>query len=322
MNFRKNRRLSMESLESRQLMTGDLIAHVDSTGTLNITERSGHVGEPSYVTISEQPNGSIRVDGRNSSGGNSPINGFPYLDFRFANLNAKLGGGNDHVYFQPGVKLTDVTLNLGGPGSDTDTVDINGLSTYGNLTIDTGAGVDSIYVQNSTIGDGLGVDNLTINAGTGIDYIQVGNTTNYQTINGSLYINGGTAANEADTDRIFVDLTNVRDFLTVDSGGGNDTVNLLASTAGKDISVMAGDGSDTVTLRDCTAHDHLYMLLGNGDDVLDLENARATSLYANGGAGKDTYTHNVDGPIGSSQIVNFEGSLFQPVGPPSKSLFK
>src|SRR5262249_40868958 len=160
----------------------------------------------------------------------------------------------------------DVTLNVGGAGTDVDMVDLNGLTTIGKLSVDTGAGVDNVYLQNSNIGDGVGTDDVTINTGAGIDYVQVGNTTNNPTLKRSLSSKTVTRANEAETDRALVELTNVRDFLTVSTGAGDDTVNLLADTAGKDISVMTDAGKDNVTLRDCTAVDHLYMLLGDGDD--------------------------------------------------------
>ena len=310
MNVRKNRRLHLESLEARQMMTGDISA-VMSGATLNITEKSGHAGEANYVAISRLPNGFIRIDGRDTAHASSnPVNGFAFQDFPTPvgglNITANLGGGSDTVRILPGARLNDVVLNLGGPGIDVDTVDINGLTTTGKLSISTGAGVDNIFLQNSNIGDGNGVDDVVIDAGAGIDYVQVGNTTNYQTIKGSLFLNTSTTANEAEIDRVVVQLTTVRDFLTVSTGGGDDTVTMLADYAGKDISLITGDGADTATLRDCTAADHFYLLMGNGDDVLNMQNLRAANLYADGGAGVNTLNHYYDGPTEVTSYLNFD----------------
>lgn len=307
---RRKRRLNLEGLEPRQMLAGD-VAAVMSGSTLNITEKAGHVGEASYVAISQLSNGMIRIDGRDTAHSTSnPVNGFSYQDFPVPagglSIALNLGGGSDTVRVMPGTHLADVTLNLGGPGIDIDTVDVNGLTTTGKLSISTGAGVDNVFVQNSNIGDGVGVDDLTIDTGAGFDYVQLGNTSFYQTVKGSVWINTCTTANEADTDYVVVDLTTARDFLSVSTGAGDDNVTMLADVAGKDMVVNAGDGNDTATLRDCTAIDHFYMLMGNGDDVLDMQNLRAATLYADGGAGNDQLKHYYDGPTGSTTYTGFE----------------
>jgi hypothetical protein len=310
MKKQNNRQLHLENLESRQLMAGDLYASMTPRG-LTITESIGHTGEANYVAISKLANGLLRIDGRDAAHSTSnPINGAPFVDFlpplTGMNITVTLGGGNDTLRVMPGTYLNNASFNLGGPGADVDTVDINGLKTRGALSISTGGGVDNIFLQNSNIGDGTTPADTTIDSGAGIDYVQVGNTNNYQTFKGSLFINTCTTANEAEIDRVLVELNTVRDFLTVSTGAGDDTVTMLADTAGKDISLLTGDGDDKATLRDCSATDNFYMLMGNGNDLLDIQNLRAFKLYADGGAGLDTFRHAYDGPTGSSTNVNFE----------------
>ncbi len=58
--LKQNRRLSIENLEARQMMAGDVTAAVQN-GNLYITEAAGQAGLDNAVQISELPSGMIRV---------------------------------------------------------------------------------------------------------------------------------------------------------------------------------------------------------------------------------------------------------------------
>src|SRR5689334_16392955 len=98
-----SRNFSVERLEDRQMMAGDIAAFVQS-GTLNLLESAGAQGAQNGVSIVQVAPGTLMVTGlRTDDGGTSGINGHASQQFSgVTSLNVNLGGGND---------LVDIGLN-------------------------------------------------------------------------------------------------------------------------------------------------------------------------------------------------------------------
>lgn len=312
-SFRK-KSFGVESLEDRRLMAGDVSAQLVNN-TLFINETNG-ANLPNNVVVSQLPNGKIRVAGDTAQGDPSRINGQAFLDFTIpggstnANLVVGFGGGNDKVRLMPGLSVNTVNINTSATTagvSDVDMVDIQGLRTKGAVQIDTGDGVDNVFIQNSNIGDGVGFDDVTIRTGRGADYVQIGNKSSWQEFKGALTINTRDNYLEEDVDRAVVDLTVVHKWITVDMGGGNDTLDMLAVTGAQGMSLAMYGGNDTVRLREVQLWDSLFANLGEGNDTLDLNYVRAhNQMYLDGAGGTDTLTKSADSYAPNTTTANWE----------------
>src|SRR4051812_29300617 len=101
---RRSNRLSFERLESRELMSGNVVASIVNVGhgpELFITEAVGEAGAANAVQVSRLPNGQVRVTGDvNSGGGRTRVNGHAFRDFTLpatGDLVVDLGAGNDKL---------------------------------------------------------------------------------------------------------------------------------------------------------------------------------------------------------------------------------
>ena len=305
----KTKTVDAEQLEVRQLLTGDVTA-VLQNNILTINEAPGHVGEASSIQISQLANGKIRVAAYGFNTPVSKVNGNPSADFTPAagtplSVVTNLGGGNDRLVIANNTKLNAATLNVGSTGNDIDVVDIKGLTTKGSLTINTGADVDTVNMDNFHIGDGIGTDDLTINTGKGRDTLNIGTLNNWSEVKGSFKAYTYEAA-DRETDVVNVNLLTVTKNIELYTGNGEDTVNMLATTAGLDIKITTGDDLDKVTIRETQALDEFFVDLGAGDDSLDLNFVRANWFKALGGAGVDRLS--IQNP--SQTLIQFEDFSF------------
>ena len=141
MSLRTDRKLSMQGLEQRQLMAGDVAAHVEN-GTLFIEgdNRSNTIevrdvggGDLFYIrgintTITDQDgrtiNGIFDVDGNSAHGA-------------FNNVVFRMNNGHDRVTF----------------------VDANNANFTGGFSVDMGSGRDVFSMQNWDVSEGLNVYN-------------------------------------------------------------------------------------------------------------------------------------------------------------------
>src|SRR5262245_63329664 len=158
-----------ESLESRQMMAGNILANF-SNGTLTLNEHPGSVGKGQAVWVSQLSNGSVRVSGQLSQeGGSTLINGQQSVVFSHpTNIVANLGGGRDEIKLFSTQVTGKIQILTGDPANstnDADAVEVFNAKTKGTLEIRTGSGIDNVTVQNSQVGDGIGLDDLTISTG-------------------------------------------------------------------------------------------------------------------------------------------------------------
>jgi hypothetical protein len=306
---RRSNQLNVEGLETRDVMSGNVAAFV-SSNTLYLNEAYGQYGQHNNVKVSQLASGAVRVTGLiNASGTQTLINGAYYRDFYVpgGSLVANFGAGIDRLTVGA-VSLNNVYADLGLTGvSDVDVIDINGAKLTGAMDLRTGGGADSIYVRSTRVGDGSGYEDLKINSGAGADYVQVGVIGgNFVEVRGNLQLNAAAGA-EAENDIVKVNQVLVYHSLYLDTGSGNDTIQMGYTTAGEDIVITAGDGADKGTLTEVWAYDQFYVAMGTGNDTLNTTYLRANYLSLDGGyLGYDTLTHYLDGPTGQTWYTGWE----------------
>ena len=304
--------LSMERLEDRQMMAGNIKAEVLFGDTLVLSEASGHQGLGQAVQVS-QVNGRIRVDGLVSlTGGQTKINGATRVEFALPkNLSINLGGGIDQVAVR-NISLQNISISTAAPSSttsnDNDIVVVSGVSLTRNLNISTGRGQDSAQVTFSRIGNGA-ADTGNLNVFTGVaqafgESDKDGFVVHDCTIRGKTHIETG-----ASTDVVIVQNSSLGDAATdateIFTGAGADFVHfgpqgaqvgVPVFVAGNlDIRTLASLTStsdadvDSVTLLDTTVRENIYVKLGAGNDQVNMENVTAfKTILLEGQGGNDT----------------------------------
>jgi hypothetical protein len=306
---RTNQLNNVEGLETRDVMSGNVAAYV-SSNTLYLNEAYGQYGQHNNVKVSQLASGAVRVTGLvNASGTQTLINGAYYRDFYIpgGSLVANFGAGIDRLTVGA-VNLNNVYADLGLTGvNDVDVIDVNGARLAGAMDLRTGGGADNIYVRSTRVGDGSGYEDLKINSGAGADYVQVGVIGgNFVEIRGNLLLNTAAGA-EIENDIVKVNQALVYHSIYLDTGSGNDTIQMGYTTAGEDIVITAGDGADTGNLTEVWAYDQFYVAMGVGNDTLTTTYLRANYLSLDGGyLGFDKLYHYQDGPTGQTWYSGWE----------------
>lgn len=295
-----NRRSTLEALENRSLMAGDVAATLISN-TLFVNEGANALNSSNQVQVSQLANGKIRVAGYTNNGNPSLINGQAFVDFAVpggptnTNLVVNLRGGSDRIALW-NASLNSVSINTSSAGAgvtDIDTVDIQNLKSNGTVKIETGDGVDNVFLQNFQIGGGP-VSDLLIDTGSGGDVVKVGNTSSWSDVVGNMRIKTYLSLSESDVDNVSVQLTTVHKSGDIDVGGGDDKIEMLADTFGDDLLIFAGTGNDTVQIREVQIIDDFFASMGQGNDTLDLNYVRADEMSLNGDDGFDTLIKSYD----------------------------
>jgi hypothetical protein len=303
-----------ESLESRQMLAGNLTAHVTGD-TLFINEKPGSIGLDQSVQVSRAPSGQIRVEGLfNKSGGQTLIDGFTSRDLPpAAKLVIGTGGGNDQIQVR-NASFTNVQILAGDPSgtslADDDEVVVANVTTNrtgtatatGVLDIRTGGGRDTVFVQLSTIGGDLKIDTgVTGNVGAfDTDFVQIQDTT---TRSATLISTGTSGDLVRIVDSKLGDDRN--DFLQIHTGAGADTVDLVPNrgfdTVAGNIVIQAFESLsetdvDTVRAQQLNCGSMLVQL-GGGNDVVNMLGVTSVSgigtnstFQLEGGAGNDKFT--------------------------------
>jgi hypothetical protein len=332
--FSSRKRFSMESLEARQMMAGDLAAYAIG-GNLYITEANGQAGTDNGVRVSQLANGMIRVEGAEANDGTddkSLVNGQTFQDFMIpGDLIVKLGAGHDrlHLGFDGGVgapSFNNISINMAaapllvlsdytamklGPSifntPDDDQVFGWGFSSRGSVNVTTGAGSDWVFMGRSFIGDGAGVDKLTINTGAGADSVTMKGTH----VLGGVYITTYNNAAENDSDSVWFDSVFDSNFTAIPTYiQGNTEI----YTGGGGDYFFTGDPLDDYFFGlGLHTLGSIHVSMGDGDDLVDVAAAKLgdanhwsnLSIYT--GAGADDIT------------VDFSSSLIE-IGQPSPEM--
>jgi hypothetical protein len=305
---RRTNQLNFDRLETRDLMAGNLSAVV-SNGILFVKEGLGQGNTNNAVRINQLLNGKFRVTGLSSFDGKpTKINGADFKEFVVptAKLNIKLGGGDD-LLFVSNANLTSMLIATGASNlADTDQVFITGVRTRGGAFISTGGGVDSVVVQSSKIGDGVGTgDDLSIFTGAGSDAVSVGSNDAFVEVTGRLKVTTFSSTAEQDADSMTVRSVIVGNLMALDMGGGNDQLRIENSFA-VDIVALTGTGHDEVALTEVRTEDQFFVFTDSGNDTLDMVFLSARDLAVNGGTGFDKLTKFLDGPTNTTTLSGWE----------------
>jgi hypothetical protein len=305
---RRNNRLSFDRLESRDLMSGNVLAsivNVGGTPELFITEAVGESGGANAVHVSRLITGHVLVQGElNSDGTRTLVNG--HLSQVLALSTARdlvvdLGAGDDRLRIT-NARFGNVFVGMNrGLSSDADTVTMTGLKTSGRVTIDTGAGADLVTLRSSTIGNGP-EDSLAINTGAGVDNVTMTGVKTFGAVNvdtgseaDAVFIRGATTGGGFGGDlnittgagADLVDIGTTFSFVTVK---GNlivntfksitepdvDTVKITQTFADKLIAIDTGAGNDSVQMGSVGGQD-VVLVAGVGDDTAVMRDVTASS---------------------------------------------
>jgi len=325
----KNTKLRVESLESRQMMAGDVSANLIG-GDLYLTEAPGQVGGENSVLIAQLPNGQIRVTGNaqiSNDNVRSLVNGQPYQDFVVpGSLFVNFGGGNDRVIFSDdpaaAPHFVNVNINVAAPqplvmartltgventslnGPDADQVFVFDAVTTGSMTINTGRDHDWISMGINTSSGQLDIGgNLVINSGAGADTINI--FTRQQHGAHNVDIQAYSSLSETDADQVWLSNEVSDNDIAVRTGGGNDLVHLNNCTAFHDLNINAGAGDDTGELIGDLAVDKIMADLGDGNDTLNIDSlyySNYANVILNGGSGSDNLNWKNINPTHFSQF--------------------
>jgi hypothetical protein len=183
---------ALERLEDRTLLSGNVAATVTAAGNLLVIGDT----KANQIAIQDTSGGALQVS---SLDGTTTINGGsgPFTATGFTHdVDVFMNRGDDVVH-------------VGGSGPVT--------SLPHNLVIDTGAGADTVDVENTSIGG-----NLLLFGGTGSDTFSVGSpsTESSVSVSGSVVIVGGSGGSNT----IAVFDANITDDLRIFSSGANDQI--------------------------------------------------------------------------------------------------
>jgi hypothetical protein len=292
MRFNRRSHVSFQPVEPRRMLSGNVDVAFD--GQL-LDVRGDNLNN--NIVIAQQLSGAIVVTGQFGT----LINGLPSV--RFANglsiekLDVRMEGGDDRVAINrlnlAGDLNADLGINslgrdtlvvnnstiqgnlFGFGGFDTDTINVNGTTVFGDAIIDLAEGSGRSTVNNSTFngsatfvgGEGADVFNaieMTVGLSLNVDAKQGADVINHSL--GSAML----AAYNTDlgADRITLsDLTILED-LIVESGGDNDTVSITSVNSGKNLVVNLDSGNDTLTVASSSAGQDAILVGGAGVDRL------------------------------------------------------
>jgi len=297
----------MESLESRQLMAV-LVSVTD--GDLVVTGD----GQADQVTIIQSIQNGSPIDGRYFITGQNGtiINGTDngYVEGVTDDIRVNLNGGNDVLRMGNGVNgdfivPDDLEINT---SAGNDIVVVDAVTVRDDAAVDTSTGADSLFFKGTVGGlgglaevDG-GDNDLTINTGAGRDSMSLMNTF----VRDDLNINAGPALDLA-ADSVELRVMNVGDDTTINTGGGGDRVILRDVGFNDDLTVNTGAGNDTVSLSACQV-DAFFANLGSGDDTLRLTDTFGNLASLNGGTGRGDRLVRINSPFQSFARAGFEST--------------
>ncbi len=237
-------RWALERLEDRTLLSGNVTATVTSAGNLQVVGDT----KDNQIVIQSTSTGALQVS---SLDGTTTINGAT-TPFTTSSVT-----GDVDVFMKLGADV----VNVGATGT---------LTTLPhNLVVDTGAGNDTVAVENATIGG-----SIALFGGIGSDTFTVGSSESEApvTVSGSVFILGGTGNNNT----IAVFDAEITGDLKIFSSGRNDQIQVGFDAGlgiiGEDATAHVDVGGDL--LIDTPIQDHLFGLFGRdgfgfGDSVSD-----------------------------------------------------
>jgi hypothetical protein len=290
---RKARRLTLECLECRALLAGNVSAS-QSGSTLFI--RGDNAGNE--IGITEVGDDTYLVAGVGTT-----VNGAAERTFSgIRNINVDLRGGNDILGVADDFTGLDVAIGVIAEDEPADltgieTTDLTGLD--GTLIIQMGTGNDLV---------GLTVDvggSVIVNTSSGADRVDVASSE----VNGDLIINTQDGADSVTVLDSFVNAS-----IVVNTGRHVDGVLVQQSDAGG-IVVNGGRERDQVGVFDVLSENHIIVIGDTGNDDLEVEFTESRYLQINGGSGNDEIDADGNDVFGTLHAIGGSGNDFIEVEP-------
>jgi len=299
------RRLGLESMESRQLMAGNIFASV-SGGDLFLTGDSASNG----VEIRQLAAGQYQLIGTTQGGAQTTI----WLNGVAANSHVvngvtddfeiSLNGGNDYLYtnatgLPAGAKLqVPDDMNVRG-GDGNDAMYIYSTQVRDDLYVDQGSGDDYLSMYNSWVYGAASSDNdMSVFGSTGNDVASIYNSY----VRDDLFMSMSLG-----NDAVYLGNSTIVDDASIYTSDGDDRVSLYNTYIGDNLVTDTGAGKDSTYLNSVRA-DEIYSYMGSGSgDYLNVANTRARVARFDGGSG---WWDNIDfgsgNSFGSASVTNFE----------------
>ena len=203
-------------------------------------------------------------------------------------------------------------------GSGEDKFDITVSSMDGNLTINSGAGTDKLYIHN--IADNSNVTRITADLGNDNDTVKVdyGTTGNKDVTFTNIKTGKGndTVAISAGIENI-IDTGKDGDNITIDGGRNNyitsgDGADAVIISAGLNNKISTGNDADTITVMSSAVTSTTTIKAGKGNDKIEI-NGGTNTVY--GEAGKDEVklkggTNTVYGGTDTIIVTNGGNTIF------------
>jgi Ca2+-binding RTX toxin-like protein len=323
------RQLSLESLENRALLAGNVLASVTDGNLLISGDASAN-----NIRIVQTAEGTFEITGVRTkiNGTNSAT-----LTGVTGDVTVQLGNGNDAVSIGAD---TDADVSLAGNltvdgGAGNDSIKIKGLNVDGDVAVSGGAGNDSIAAAGLDVTGALDIDagtgndtaklsdaiaasaaialgegndsivladvdaDIDLDAGAGNDKVSIRiNASEDEALSSQLNISLGSG-----NDSLVGNVDVVGD-VNVDAEAGNDKVSLSGSVDG-DVDVDLGDGNDSLALNDLEVTGAVSLLASAGNDQLKIRALAADELFADLGQGNDSLA--VRGGLSFTNSVEIRG---------------
>lgn len=323
--------LSLEALEDRTLLSGNVIATLDATtGILSI---SGDAGNNS-ITISQQPGNVLQVAGTPVKGPPpdvTTVNGVKYTNFASTSvtaINIKMLDGNDTVvmngasipgnltitagkgkdtFSTTGISANTITIqNTAGPGSDSVTMN---NTNAGKVTMNLGTSGDTVSMDNGNNGKGgLKIGTLSINTGSGTatDSVSITNFANVGSVPGIGKL--AVAIGNGNNNKINVTNATLTTASLASGNGNNGTITFASPKVLSTTSITAGTGTNTITVSGTL--NALSVTTGGGGSVtFDKSTASSANItVGKGPATVDTSNDNITGAAGLTVNVGAAGN--------------
>lgn len=273
-----NLTLPAEFLETRQVLAGNVLASV-SDGVLTIRGDA----KANSIQVNPQENGTVVVDGFDGTTVN-----FLNFSFRFngvQNVVIQTNAGDDVVSVGNGqvdaVILNDLQIDT---AAGNDVVNLRRLAVRDDLTVTTGDGNDLVRVDSVKVG-GAGVNSdqndLLIDTSristSGADRDRVELFRTFVGRNASILTGADNDTVINDDRPLFVvgipistPFTDVVGSLNINTGSGNDTVDLDLVRVVQDLNINLEDGDDSLTIRRSIIFEDAMLDGGDDNDSLTL----------------------------------------------------
>jgi hypothetical protein len=301
------RSLSFESLESKQLLAGDVTVSVVAGNLLIKGDEAGnHVAisqgtDANSFVIRGLEGTTVKMAGSSTP---APETGLVVTGIK-GQVNVNMLGGNDAVdvtgaQFRRGLSVET--------GAGNDAVAMQNVSVGGFLSVITGDGDDSVQLGTTTTPTAAAAvndSNASVKAGLEIDVV-LGEGVDSAQLNsvsapGAVFVGGGLGA---DT----LGIHNVRTVSLVVNGGLGDGVDQIDVSQAKAVAavITTGGGADRVGIVDAS-FTSLNIALGGGDDALSLQKVKSKVTVLAGGEGSgDSFTGAGENSLGLRVVTGFE----------------